>query len=341
MPVLYQTLKGSSRGLHTDKLLTQILKSRGVPRDYAWKNIWSGIPVDKMTDLIARIDPDNEIALYDAMPMGAEGLLERASFNVLQPISYELQTFGMEAMIPSVYRTAADDIFDFSQRQGAYIIDRLNLRLEYAAIVQTLRNSAVMTFNTTVPAAQRWSNRGSPDSNPIADLKAWVRFVREESNREIQNIYLTAPVWDEIAQHPVVLGRADVTTWREITPEVLEKLLRLPAGTIKVDNFGIYKAPGSSGLGAKRYFGGPDVVITTGGGPSRSDNTFGHMYYLGGSGDDPIVTMRYPEFRSARFAEVVQSTVFCHFLVESPTSAFVAFNVVDPTLSRYRSMLSG
>ena len=41
--------------------------------------------------------------------------------------------------------------------------------------------------------------------------------------------------------------------------------------------------------------------------------TAGHMYFFGGSEDEPIVTLRYPEYRTARFAEIVQSTAFCQF----------------------------
>jgi hypothetical protein len=64
------------------------------------------------------------------------------------------------------------------------------------------------------------------------------------------------------------------------------------------------------------------------------------MYYFGGSEDEPIVTLRYPEFRHARFAEVVQTTAFVHFMIEEPTAAFVAFNVVNPAEARFRGMLS-
>lgn len=340
MPVLFQTVKGAARGLHVDKLLPMILKDRGSPNKFAHSELFIGVGVEKLTDLIARIDNDNSITLFQGQPMGAEGLLERVSFNVRQPISYELQTFGLEAMIPNVTAEAADDIFDFAQRQGAYVYDRIRLRLEYAAIPQTLRNAAVMTFNTTVGTAQQWSNRTSPDSNPLDDLLTWTRFVREESNRPIRKIYLTSPVWQELIQHPTTIGRMDVTTIRQITPKLLEEFLHVDPGTIYIDEYGIYKAPGQSGLGSKRYFGGPDVIILTGEGPNRSDNSFGHMYYLGGSEDEPIVVLRYPEFRVARFAEIVQATSFVHFLVEEPTSAFLALNVVNPALARFRGMLS-
>lgn len=340
MPALTHSVKGGDDGLHVDKLLPYILKDRGSPNKFAHSTLFFGVAVDKMTDLIARIDNDNSITLYNAQPAGPDGLMDRVSFNVRKPISYELQVFGLEALIPNVTTTASDAIFDFAARQGAYVFDRIRLRLEYAALPQTLRNAAVMTFNFTVPPAQQWSNRTSPASNPIDDLLTWVRFVREESNRPIYKIYMTSPVWQELAQHPVTISRADVTTWRMITPKIVEELLDVEPGTIMIDHYGIYKAPGLLGLGSKRYFGGPDLIILTGEPPSRSDNSFGHMYFFGGAEDEPIVTLRYPEFRVARFAEVVQTTAFVHFFVEEPTAAFVAFNVVNPAEARFRGMLS-
>lgn len=340
MPAMNQAIQGSARGLHVDKLVPYLLKDRGVPNKFVHGDLFYGIGVDKMTDLVGRIDNDNSIELYNAEPAGTDSVLDRVSFNVRDPISYQLQTFGLESLILNTTKDTSDGIFDYAQRQGAYVYDRIRLRLEYAAIPQTLRNAAVMTFNFTVPAAQQWSNRTSAASNPLDDLLTWVRFVREEANRPIRKIYLTSPAWQELVQHPTTLARADVTGWRMITEEILEKLLRVDPGVVHVDDYGIYKAPGLRGLGAKRYFGGPDLVIVTGEPPSRSDNSFGHMYYLGGSSEEPIVTLRYPEFRVPRFGEVVQTTAFVHFLVEEPTAAFLAMNIVNPALPRFRGMLS-
>lgn len=340
MAGLFQTLNGSEQGLHVDKLLDQILKSRGVPRDFIYQRAFNGVGVNKMTDLIARISPDNDLAMYQATPAGLDGKIDRVSFNVTSPIRYNLQVFALEGVISNIHGTASDPIFDYAERQGQYPVDRLDMRLEYAGTVQTLRNAAVMTQNTTLPAAQKWSNRGSPDSNPIDDLLTWVRFVREQSMREITLIAMAAPVWQEIVQHPTTLARADVTTWRVLTPEALEKILDVPAGTIYIDKTGIYNAPGLTGTTARRYFMGPDVVILASAPPSRADYSFGHMYYLGGSGEKPIVTLRYPEWNIVRFGEVVQTSAIVHFLVEAAEAAFVAFSVVDPALARFNGLLS-
>lgn len=339
MAGLFQTLRGSEQGLHVDRLIDNMLKSRGVPRDFIYTKAFHGVPVEKMTDLIARINPENDLRLYEARPAGADGLLERVSFNVTSPLSYELQVFGLESVIPSVATGATDAIFDYAERQGAYPVDRLRFRLEYAGTVQTLRNAAIMTQNTTLTALQKWSNRGSPDSNPVDDLMTWVRFVREQSGREISFIGMAVPVWQEVVQHPTTLARADVTSWRMLTPEILEKILDVPAGTVYVDKTGIYQAPGTTAITGKRYFLGPDVVILASGPPSRADYSFGHMYFLGGSGDEPIVTLRYPEWRIPRFGEVVQTSAFVHFLAEAPEAAFVAFSVVDPSLARFNGIL--
>ena len=339
MAVLSQSIKGSDQGLHVDKLIPYLLKDRGYQAKYAHSELFHGVPVDKMSDLIARISNDRTLELLNAQPASQDSYLDRTSFNVASPIRYECQMFGLEAVIPNVTAQGADAIFDYAARQGQIVYEKIRMRLEYAAIVQTLRNPVQMTFNFSVPAAQQWSNRTSPASNPIDDLLTWVRYVREESNREIFKIYMTQPVWQELVQHPQTIARADVTSWRMITPKLLEELLDVPAGTLHIDR-GIYNAPGQTGLGAKRYFGGPDLLILTGALPSRSDNSFGHMYFFGGSEDEPIVTLRYPEYRTARFAEIVQSTAFCQFLIEEPTSAFVAFNVVNPAEARFRGMLS-
>ena len=153
-------------------------------------------------------------------------------------------------MIPNVTAKGADAIFDYAARQGP---DRVRKDPHAPGVrrdQQTLRNPVQMTFNFSVPAAQQWSNRTSPASNPIDDLLTWVRYVREESNREIlQNLH-DQPVWQELVQHPQTIARADVTSWRMITPKLLEELLDVPAGTLHIDR-GIYNAPGANGSGCQ------------------------------------------------------------------------------------------
>ena len=111
-------------------------------------------------------------------------------------------------------------------RQGQIVYEKIRMRLEYAAIVQTLRNPVQMTFNFSVPAARSGATERHRQSNPIDDLLTWVRYVREESNREIFKIYMTQPVWQELVQHPQTIARADVTSWRMITPEAVGRVAR-------------------------------------------------------------------------------------------------------------------
>lgn len=341
MPALANSIKGSDGGLHVDKLIPYLLKDRGFQTKYAHQELFASVPVDKMSDLIARISNDRTLELLNAQPATENGYLDRTSFNVADPIRYECQMFGLEASIPNVTSQGADAIFDYADRQAAFAYNKVRMRLEYAALPQTLRNAALMTNNITVAAANQWSNRTSPTSNPIDDLLTWVRYIREDSNRDVWRIYMTEPVWNELRQHPQTIGRADVTSWRMITRKILAELLDLPNGEeqILIDR-GLYNAPGQVGSGATRYYGGPDVLILTGGAVSRSDNSFGHMYHFGGTEGEPIVTLRYPEFRTARFAEIVQHTAFLQFLIEEPQAGFVAFNVVNPAEARFRGKLS-
>ena len=169
------------------------------------------------------------------------------------------------------------------------------MRLEYAAIVQTLRNPVQMTFNFSVPAAQQWSNRTSPANNPIDDLLTWVRYVREESNREIFKIYMmTQPVWRELVQHPQTIARADVTSWRMITPEAVGRAARR-ASRNAAHRSRHLQCSGANGSGCQALLWRPGSADSDGERRrAGSDNSFGHMYFFGGGEDEPIVTLRYP-----------------------------------------------
>ena len=90
MPV--QILTGLQKGLHTDALLGQLLKDRGVPRDFSYPHIMPAVSVTKLTDLVGSIDVANQLQLFDG-GVGHDGLPEPVSFNVGAQLRYVLQEF--------------------------------------------------------------------------------------------------------------------------------------------------------------------------------------------------------------------------------------------------------
>ena len=116
--------QGSDQGLHVDKLIPYLLKDRGYQAKYAHSELFHGVPVDKMSDLIARISNDRTLELLNAQPASQDSYLDRTSFNVASPIRYECQMFGLEAVIPNVTAQGADAIFDYAARQGQIVYEK-------------------------------------------------------------------------------------------------------------------------------------------------------------------------------------------------------------------------
>jgi hypothetical protein len=338
MPI--QALSGATRGLHVDQLLTQILKDRGVTRRLSYPKLFPGVPVSKISDLVGRIDTANQLQLYDGI-VGDDGIAEQVSFNVTSPLRYYLIELAFEAVIRNIATMASDQIFDYAARQAQYPYDRMRLRLEYACVNQTCRVAANFpSTNETLAAAKKWSNYGSLDSNPIRDLLTWCRIVRENSGRPISGIYMSQPVWDTMALHPAVLGRMDVTTTRVMTKKMLAEILRVDESVIMIaEEDGLYNAGKRGQALSLKYFWGSDVFVAAAAEPSREDNSFGHMYYLGNPGDEVISAYRYPRFNTPRGAEVVQVSSLVHPLIENDGAAFLGKAVVEPSLSIYNGRL--
>ena len=87
--------QGSDQGLHVDKLIPYLLKDRGYQTQVRAQRAFHGVPVDKMSDLIARISNDRTLELLNAQPASQDSYLDRTSFNVASPIRYECQMFGL------------------------------------------------------------------------------------------------------------------------------------------------------------------------------------------------------------------------------------------------------
>lgn len=337
MPV--QILTGLQKGLHTDALLGQLLKDRGVPRDFSYPHIMPAVGVTKLTDLVGSIDVANQLQLFDG-GVGHDGLPERVSFNVGAQLRYVLQEFGFEALIRNFAKQMSDDIFEYSARQGQYPYDRMKMRIEFGVVNQTCRvASNFPTSNETLAAPRKWSAYGSADSNPLNDLITWCTFVREESGREISGVFMSYPVWRTMQLHPATLARMDVTGNRVLTKKILAEILEIPEDKIYVSRNGLYNAARRGKAKSLKYFWGSDVFVCAAEEPSRNEYGFGHLYHYGGSGDDPILAFRYPEYRALGGGEVVQVAALIHPLVEVPEAAYLAKAVVDTSLSIYGGKL--
>lgn len=337
MPI--QILSGLQKGLHTDALLSQLLKDRGVPRDYSYTHIMPPVAVSKVSDLVGSIDVGNELQLYDGT-VGRDGLAERVAFNVGAQLRYVLQEFGFEALIRNFAKQMSDDIFDYAARQGQYPYDRMRMRIEYGVVNQTCRVAGNFpASNETLSAARKWSNYGSADSNPINDLLVWCTFVREESGREISGVFMSYPVWRTLQLHPTTLARLDVTGNRVMTKKILSEILEVPEDKIYISRNGLYNAARRGRPKSLKYFWGSDVFVCAAEDPSRNEYGFGHLYHFGASGEDPILSFRYPEYRALGGGEVVQVAALIHPLVEVPEAAYLAKSVVDTSLTIYGGKL--
>ena len=338
MPI--PVLSGSARGLHTDALLTGVLKDRGVSRRLTYPKLFPAVPVSKMSDLIGRIDTANQLQLYDGI-VGEDGVAERVAFNVASPLRYVLVELAFESVIRNVTKMASDEIFDYAARQAQYPYDRMRLRLEFACVNQTARVAANFpNTNETLPLARKWSNYGSVDSNPLRDLVTWCRIVRENSQRPIGGIFLSQPVWDTMLFHPTVMGRMDVTTTRLMTKKMLAEILNVEEDVIHiVAEDGLYNAAKRGAPLSLKYFWGSDVFVCASQEPSREDNSFGHLFHLGSAGDEVISAYRYPKWDTPRGAEVVQVSSLVHPLIEDGDLAYLGKGVVDTSLSIYNGRL--
>ena len=256
--------------------------------------------VQRVTDKIRGISKGDILRLYDLDASGDSQVAE-VQYRIAADLTYSCNILAAKARISQIDVKNADAALQHELRQTKQALTAIGQRMEYLAVNQTLRSTAVLTNNETLAAGERWDNFSSSSSMPIEDMQAAIAQVRIKSGKRKSGkikIAMHEFTWMSLLQHPNVLSRIQFNpagTGSVLTRQILASMLDIGADDLIV-TAAQYTSTDQGATDAYVAFLGSDVVIAMVDDGGLDDQALGHEFVFDGlAGEDPFLVRKWRE----------------------------------------------
>jgi hypothetical protein len=329
--------------VHANKRLTDIsvrfpaefvsIRSRFFPRK----------SVEHLSDLIVRWNKANILRLDELSPLGDDDLPPEMEVVLDADDAYLCRVFGVRAPAKEITRRNADPVLDYDVERSISAKQRLDIRLEYLYVKQTLRDPTRMNVEVLKPE-ERWDNTTSGKSLPITKGRAVVAALTYlNGGNPPNNVALTTFTLNAIIASEEC---KDFTKFAVVSPgepltnaAILERLWNLPAGSIVISD-ATYNAAKADAPPAYKTFIGASVIFGYVTAPGLRTYGLGVGFSFSGYSADPMAIIRVPQYeRGVIPGEDIRafSIVDPHILM--PDSGYVLEGCVDVQAPQYRGLL--
>jgi hypothetical protein len=329
--------------VHVNKRLTDIsvrfpaefvsIRSRFFPRK----------SVDHLSDLIVKWNKANILRLDELSPLGDDDLPPEMEVVLDTDDAYLCRVFGVRAPAKEITRRNADPALDYDVERSISAKQRLDIRLEYLYVKQTLRDPTKMNVEV-LPPEQRFDNTTSGKSLPITKGRAVVAAIKylNGGNRPnvcamttfTMNAILASEESRDYTKYNVVSAGQPVTN-----EAILEKLWDLPPGSIVLTD-ATYNAAKADAPPVYKTFIGSAIIFGYVTPPGLRTYGLGVGFSFSGYSADPMAIIRVPQYdRGIIPGEDIRafSIVDPHILV--PDSGYVLEGVLDVQDPKYRGLV--
>jgi hypothetical protein len=189
--------------VHVNKMLTNILVGYRNSQFIA-DEIFPIVRVTKQTDIVPAMKQSSSFR-DEATPLGEAGVAPRVGYEVDTTDTYRCERYGLAHAISDDRRANEDDPFDSDEAATMLLADRMMLRRERAFVSDFWSTSVWGTDKVGGTDFTKWSSYGS--SNPIEDMREYVRTVRRAIGFKPNTLVLGDLTRDVLVDHPDVLER--------------------------------------------------------------------------------------------------------------------------------------
>lgn len=209
--------------LHVDKFLTDL--SVGYRNaSYVSQQVAPTILVEKESDIIPKYVQDHWFR--DVAKVLAPGEVTPRSGFTLNTDTYRCLEYGIGKEIPDRLRDNTDAPYDLDRDAALWVAEMIQLRQEVQfaneIFVATAWTSAHRKAGTT--DFVKWSDYGFSD--PVADLRAYRRLIRQKIGRHGNTLILGEDVMDTLVDHPMLVERVKYQGG-DVSEALIASLLRL------------------------------------------------------------------------------------------------------------------
>ena len=248
--------------LHYNQALTDLAVAfRQEEEGYLWSKLLPPKVVAHRSDVIRQIDKGQLLRLYD-MRVGRGGRAGEIQYKIGANLTYNTIDYAVEAIVRGTEAANADAILQHEQELIYHATIAMHTNIEYVTVKTILRDTAVMTNNTTLAGGDRWDQFNSPSSDPVEDIKRKVLRIKSRTGHAPNLVVMHDMVWDVVQRHPKSLERAGVHNGGLgiITKEMFEKICDLPPGSLMTTSL-TYNLALEDQTADFRSFIGDDVII--------------------------------------------------------------------------------
>jgi hypothetical protein len=331
--------------VHVKKRLTDISVRFPPEQEMCGLDFFPRKNVEHLSDFILNWNKGNilrldELAMSapdDALPAEVELILDADD-------SYACKVYAVRSPDKVITKRNADPAMDYDVERALMCRQRLDVRLEYLRVNQTLRSAAVLTNNTTLSAAQRWDNLTSADSLPVSLGRSVVANMRYLNGGHAPNVVrMTTFVKNAIVQSEEFKDFTKFNAVSSAAPIGDEAMIALmwglAPGSVKCCD-ATYNSAQAGDTPVYKAFLGSDVIfgyVVPAGIRSYGLST---EFRFSGYNTDPYAIISVPQFsRGAIPGEDIRGISICDPHIMNVNSGYLLKACVDVSDSQYGGLL--
>jgi hypothetical protein len=207
--------------VHVDGLLTNISVAYK-NEDYIANDIFPTVMVEKQSDLIAGYDKGDWLRSvmqpYTPGTIGAQ-----SGYRVDHNRSYFCQGFKLGKVLPDDVVKNADNPFNMYDDATAWLKEQAQLRLELQFATNFFADGKGWQDKVAGTDFVAFSNYAGSD--PIHEIRVKADLIRQKTGRKMNTALYSQQVWNQLADHPIIVDRIKHTSKDSVTPEVLARLV--------------------------------------------------------------------------------------------------------------------
>lgn len=341
--------------VHVRKRLTDISIRFPAEQLYCGQDFFPRKNVDHLTDFIPKWNKANILRLDElAMSAPDDSLPPEVELMLDADDSYQCRVYAVRSPDKVITKRNADPALDYDVERSLHVRERLDIRLEYLRIKQVLRNTAIMTNNATLGAAERWDNVGSPTSLPVSYVRNIIANMRALNGGRPPNcVRFTTWVKNAIVQSEEF---KDFTKFNVVSAgkpigdeELIAMVWGLEPGSVKCSDatytvaaptVPASTAAQSAATPVVRTFLGSDVVLAYVQPPGIRNYGLGAEFRFSGYNTDPYAIISVPQLsRGAIPGEDIRGISILDPKVYNPNSGYLIKGVVNVADTKYLGLL--
>ena|SRR5579859_1031260 len=341
--------------VHVKRRLTDISVRYPADQLYVGADFFPQKPVSHLTDFIAKWSKANVLRLDElAMSAPDDELPPEVELILNADDSYQCRVYAVRHPDKVLTRRNADPSVDYDVERALMVRQRLDLRLEYLRVKQVLRNTAIMTNNQTLTAAQRFDNATSSQNTPVSLPRNIIAQMRHLNGGRPPNVVrMSTFVKNAIVQSEEF---KDFTKFNVAGPgnpigdeEMIAKVWGLEPGSVKCSDatYAIAAptippstAAQSAGSPVFRSFLGSDVLFAYVAAPGIRNYGLGAEFRFSGYSTDPYAIITVPQYQRGPIpGEDIRGISILDPKVYNADSGYLLKGVVDTTNASYLGFL--